>query len=135
MKLITRDADYAIRAICYIARQRNKIVSVSDLVEKLRIPRPFLRKLLQILNTKGLLDSYKGKGGGFILAKAPRRISLLDLIEVFQGPMHLCEHTFKKKDCSLLKRCRLKKKMDVIERYVVRELSSINIADLIKGEG
>jgi len=134
MKLVTRDTDYAVRALCYIARCTDKIVSASDLVEKLKIPKPFLRKLLQILNTKGLLDSYKGKGGGFVLAAAPKKISLLDLIEIFQGKMRLSEHTVRGKKCPHVKKCGLKKRLDAIERYVIDELKSINIAELIKEE-
>ena len=55
MKLITRDTDYAIRALCFIARFKKKIVSVSELVKVLKIPRPFLRKILQTLNKKRIL--------------------------------------------------------------------------------
>ena len=135
MKLITRDTDYAVRALCYIARRKNKIISVSDLVAELKIPRPFLRKLLQILNTKGLLDSYKGKGGGFVLAASPKKITLLNLIEIFQGPIQLSEHTLKKKMCPHIKTCALKRKLDIIEKYVILELKSINIAELVKAGG
>ena len=135
MKLITRDTDYAIRALCYIAEAKESVVSVSDLVKKLKIPRPFLRKLLQILNTKRLLNSHKGKGGGFILAVMPKKISLLDLIEIFQGKMQLSEHTFKGKKCPEIKTCRLKKKLDIIERRVLTDLKAINIASLIKCGG
>jgi len=130
MKLITRDTDYALRALMFIAKTKESVVSVSDLVKKLRIPRPFLRKLLQILNTKGLLNSHKGKSGGFMLAVIPRKISLLDLMEIFQGKMKLSEHTFKGKRCPYIKTCRLKKKLDDIERRVIADLKSINIASL-----
>lgn len=131
MKLITRDTDYAVRALCYIARQKNNIIPVSDLVEKLGVPRPFLRKLLQTLQKEGVLDSHKGKGGGFILAAKPKDISLCGLIEIFQGPVQVSEHLFKKKKCIYLKRCKLKKKIDEIESYLIKELKSINIARLI----
>jgi Rrf2 family protein len=132
MKLITRDTDYAVRALCYIAKKKDKIVSVSNLSQKLNIPKPFLRKLLQILNTKGLLESYKGKGGGFVLVAVPKKITLLDLIEVFQGKMMLSDHTFRGKRCPYIKRCALKKRIDDIERCVIDKLKSINIAALIE---
>ncbi|MBL7131998.1 MAG: Rrf2 family transcriptional regulator [Candidatus Omnitrophica bacterium] len=133
MKLITRDTDYALRALMFIAKQKERMVSVSDLVEKLKIPRPFLRKLLQILNIKGLLDSHKVKGGGFMLAAVSRKISLLNLMEIFQGKMKLSDYTFKGKRCPHIKTCRLKKKLDDIERSVIADLKSINIASLIRG--
>ena len=58
MKLITRNTDYAIRALCFIARKKKQVVSVKELVSKLRIPKPFLRKISQRLNKERILVSY-----------------------------------------------------------------------------
>ncbi len=131
MKLISRNTDYAVRAVCYIARQKEKVVSVTDLVRALNIPRPFLRKILQILNRKALLVSCKGKGGGFQLAGSADKIFLLDLIEAFQGPFSMNECTFKKEICPDRKKCFLKRKIDSIERYVYSELRSITIDSIL----
>ena len=131
MKLITRDTDYALRALCFIARHRKEIVSVRELVKKLKIPKPFLRKILQILNKKRILKSYKGKGGGFLLGVPASKIFLVDLIEIFQGPLRLNECFFKKMACPNTKTCGLKKKIDNIERYVIRELNSITLTSLL----
>ncbi len=131
MKLITRDTDYALRALCFIAKRKDKIVSAAQLVKELKIPRPFLRKILQILNKKNILKSYKGQGGGFSLAVTPNKILLVDLIEVFQGPLRLNECFFKKMACPNTKTCALRKKINTIERYVIKELKSITLASLL----
>lgn len=131
MKLITRDTDYAIRALCFIAQSKERTVSVTKLVKELRIPRPFLRKLLQILNKKGVLVSLKGQGGGFRLGLAPEKIFIVDVMEVFQGPLTLNECIFKKRICPDRSSCLLKYKLDGIERKVVSELKAINIASLL----
>ena len=49
MKLITREIDYAVRAIIYLAEKKYGVVSVAELVDELGITRPFLRKIMQIL--------------------------------------------------------------------------------------
>ena len=133
MKLITRDTDYAIRALIFIAQAEKKIVSVSELVRKLKIPQPFLRKILQVLNKKKLLRSYKGKGGGFMLAVRPNKIFLLDLIEIFQGPLRLNDCNLKKRICPNIKICRLKKKIDSIQKYVISELRVITLGLMLGG--
>lgn len=133
MKLITRDTDYAVRALCFIAKRKKDIVSVAELIKKLKMPRPFLRKILQTLNAKGLLESFKGQGGGFKLARSPKKILLVDLIEIFQGSFRLNECFFKKAMCPHRKDCSLKERIDAIERNVVSELKSITIASLLKG--
>ena len=135
MKLITRDTDYAIRALCFIAKSKEEIVSVTELVKNLKVPRPFLRKILQILNKKGLLKSYKGLGGGFRLVLAPDRISLAGLIEIFQDLPKLNECIFKKRVCPNTKTCKLKKKIDSIQKYIISELENINLVSLLEKGG
>ncbi|MBL7151618.1 MAG: Rrf2 family transcriptional regulator [Candidatus Omnitrophica bacterium] len=132
MKLITRETDYALRAICFIARHKEGAVSAAELVERLKIPRPFLRKLLQTLGKRGMLCSHKGQGGGFSLAKATDKIFLIDLIRIFQGRFSLNECLFKKRACPNIKTCGLRKKIKNIENYVIRELNSISIGSLLK---
>lgn len=132
MKLITRDTDYAIRALCAIVRRKKELISASELVASLKIPRPFLRKVLQVLNKKGILRSHKGKGGGFALVLAPQKIFLLDLIKIFQGPLNLNECLFKKVPCPNIKTCKLKKKVDSVQKYVISELTNVTLATILK---
>jgi len=132
MKLITRDTDYALRALCFIGRRQEKIISVAELVKALKIPRPFLRKILQVLNRRKILKSYRGQGGGFSLVKSTGNIFLVDLIEIFQGPLRLNECFFKKMACPNKKSCSLRKKIIGIEENVIKELSPITIESLLK---
>ncbi|MDD4980193.1 MAG: Rrf2 family transcriptional regulator [Candidatus Omnitrophica bacterium] len=134
MKLITRDTDYALRALCFIAKNKKHRVSVGELVGRLKIPRPFLRKILQVLNKKRILKSHKGCGGGFLLAQPVDKIFLAGLIEIFQGSLRLNECFFKKMACPNAKTCALRKKINSIEKYVIRELKSITLASLLRKE-
>lgn len=130
MKLITRDTDYAVRALCYIARRSERIVTVSELTKKIGIPRPFLRKILQALNKEGILNSYKGRHGGFVLVRPADKIFLIDVMKIFQGPFEFNECFFKKRVCSQVGACILKSKIDDIERRVTSELKAINLESL-----
>lgn len=132
MKLITRDTDYALRSLCFMALKKKDIVSVSEMVEALKIPRPFLRKILQALHKNGILRAYKGSGGGFLLVKPKDEILLTDLIKIFQGPLKLNECFFKKLACPNVRVCPLKKKIDLIEKDLIGRLRTITLASLIK---
>lgn len=132
MKLITRDTDYAVRALCFLARRRKGLTSARELVRILEIPQPFLRKILQTLNKQGLLHSYKGRNGGFTLAREADKIFLLDLLEIFQGPLKINECIFKKAPCSQMETCRLRKKINNVERYIFAELAEVTIASLLE---
>jgi len=132
MNLITRDVDYAMRALCCIAKRKEGVYSVNEIAKHLKIPRPFLRKILQVLNRENIVRSYKGKGGGFKLAVKPNTISLFDIITSFQGPIRLNDHTFRRKACPHLRRCNIKKKLDRVEKIMVSELKAITIEDIIR---
>lgn len=131
MKLITRDTDYAIRSLCFIAKSKKDIVPVVELVSELKIPRPFLRKILQILDKNGILESHRGLGGGFSLRKKTNKIFLLDLIKIFQGRFSLNECFLKKLPCPNKSNCALRRKINRIEIYVISQLRPITIASLV----
>ena len=131
MKLINRETDYAVRALCCIAEKEGEgLVSAAKLVETLSIPRPFLRKILQTLNQKGILKSYKGVGGGFALERSPRDVHLTELIEIFQGPVEFNDCLFKKKICPNRSSCPLRARIQKIEKGVISKLKGVTIASL-----
>ncbi|MDD5567745.1 MAG: Rrf2 family transcriptional regulator [Candidatus Omnitrophica bacterium] len=132
MKLITRDTDYALRALCFISRSSAGKFSVTKLSKELGVPRPFLRKILQTLNKQKILESTRGKAGGFILAKDPKKIFLTDIIGIFQGRLKLNECFLNRLICPDQRTCLLRKMLVKIERYVLKELGSITIASLLK---
>jgi len=132
MKLITRDTDYALRALSFIAKKGEKKVSVAEMAQKLMIPRPFLRKILQVLHKRGILNAYKGLGGGFSLALPPSKIYLTDLMQIFQGRFRLNECLLKKLRCPHIQACPLRRKVDKIEHLVFKELQSVTIASLLR---
>jgi len=134
VKLITRNTDYAVRALCCIAEQKQEVISADQLVKSLKMPRQKKKKILQTLNKEGLLNSSMGKGGGFALAVSPGKIILTDVMEIFQGPIKLNECKFRKSDCPYISDCFLKKKIDEIEKEVIVKLKAITIASIIKKE-
>ncbi|MFA5147455.1 MAG: Rrf2 family transcriptional regulator [Candidatus Omnitrophota bacterium] len=129
--LISRKTDYSIRAVAFMAKHEGEVVNVSTLVAELNMPRPFLRKILQTLESKGILKSQRGKGGGFELARPAAEISLTDMIEAFQGTVTIKECLFRKGICPNRKTCRLKKRLDAIEGHVISELARITVKDLL----
>ena len=133
MKLITRDIDYAVRALIYLADNKSEeTVPVPELVDELGITRPFLRKIMQLLAKAGIVRSHKGNKGGFRLIKKPEDIYLKDLIEIFQGKFSLNECLLNKGICPNKGNCILKDRVDGIEEKVKIELGSIDLRSLIK---
>jgi len=130
MKLITRNTDYAIRALCYISKHKT-IVAVEELVEKLGVPRSFMRKILQQLNKERILGSFRGQGGGFKLKVLPEKIYIIEIMRIFQGHVELNGCFLKKDVCPNKGKCVLRKKLRLIEENMFKQLKEITIASLV----
>ena len=91
---ISRRAEYALRALLLIARDRKeKIHHIQELSERGNIPVKFLEQILLHLRNEGLLTSKRGVGGGYSLRKRPSEIVVLDIVELpgrRDRPVALC---------------------------------------------
>lgn len=91
---ITRQADYAVRAILYLARQGSGArVSTAQVAQEQHIPPTFLAKIISQLSTAGVVRATRGARGGITLARPPEEISLLEIVEAIDGPVSLNECT------------------------------------------
>ena len=131
MKLLTRNTDYAMRAICYAAREKGKVIAVGEFCRKLKIARPFLRAILQKLHRAGILSAAKGRNGGFLLRREAGSISLLEVLWVFQGDKGFLQCRTAGKVCRNLPVCPLRKKLKVIEKHLFDSLAAITVKSLI----
>ena len=129
MKLINRNTNYAIRSLVYIA-ETQKVVTVSELVKYLRIPKALLRKIMQILSRRNILKSLKGKNGGFLLNRTSDRISIMDVAKIFQSDIESVNCIFKGGACSNIRHCLIKDKGEKIEKDITHWLKSVSIASL-----
>jgi len=88
--IFSNPTEYAIRGIAELAgRAPNGIMMLDDLIAGTDLPRDFLAKLFQKLVRGGVLKSAKGRGGGFSLARAAHEISLMQIVEIMEGPQCL----------------------------------------------
>jgi Rrf2 family protein len=131
MKLLNKDADYAVKALVEIAARDGVVSSASGLTGPLGLPRPYLRKILQALARGGVLKSTRGKGGGFVLARPAAAIRLSDVIAVFQGPVRIHDCVFKARLCPDVRTCPLRKTLDSLEAELVAKLEAVTVADLL----
>jgi Rrf2 family iron-sulfur cluster assembly transcriptional regulator len=86
---LSRPAEYALRAMTYLARlEPKKRVPASDLAKAVDIPPAYLSKIMRRLTAKGIVDSQKGHHGGFVLARPPEEIRFIDILRAVEfGPI------------------------------------------------
>lgn len=86
--MLTHKAKYALKALIVLAREfGHGPVLISDIAEREGIPRKFLELILLELKNHGILQSKKGKGGGYALGRAPAAIHVGDVLRVLDGPL------------------------------------------------
>jgi FeS assembly SUF system regulator len=112
-----------------LARQR----TARDLALESKLPLSTVSKLLKELLQSGLLLSHRGTKGGYMLAKDPDRISVVDIIAAIEGPMALTEcSTDITGLCHLELSCPIKSNQRVINQAVRGVLEKITLADLVQ---
>ncbi|HSG24543.1 MAG TPA: Rrf2 family transcriptional regulator [Anaerolineales bacterium] len=98
---ITRQADYAIRAILYLAQLGpDEKASTSQIAEEKDIPLSFLAKIIAQLSVAGLLQTMRGARGGVTLARPAKDINLLEVVEAIDGPIQINECVNDSYQCS-----------------------------------
>lgn len=89
---ITKQADYAVRAMVYLANlEPEKRAATSQIAEVKKIPPSFLAKIISQLSINGLINTSRGAHGGVMLSRPANRISLLEVVEAIDGPISLNE--------------------------------------------
>ena len=87
--MITKKAKYALKALLELTAsyENKRPVLIADLAKRGRIPKKFLELILLELKNKGILESRKGKGGGYLLAKPPASVMLGPVLRIIDGPL------------------------------------------------
>ncbi len=119
-------SDYALRAALELAlNYRRKTLGTGEIARRQNIPKRYLEQILLSLKKAGIVNSFRGKAGGYTLAKAPGEIKASDVVQAIEG------------EISLLPKRRRKKTKDAVlgvwervQSSVVDVLGSVTLEDL-----
>ena len=129
---ITRQADYAVRAVLHLARTNSsERVATSNVAKEQRIPPSFLAKIISQLSIAGLLHTSRGARGGVTLARDPGDITLLEVIEAIDGPIQLNECVEGNGVCSLEESCPIRSVWCEAQDELVARLRKTDFAQLV----
>ena len=126
--------DYGLVLMTYIARNHElPLRTARDLAVESRLPLSTVSKLLKQLLQSGLLTSHRGTKGGYILARDPQEISVVEIIAALEGPMALTEcSTDVTGLCNLEPCCPIKTNQQIINQAVRGVLDKITLSDLVQ---
>ncbi len=134
---ITRQADYALRAILFLAREyenKDERAATSKIAEEQEIPASFLAKIISQLSIAGLIQTSRGAKGGVRLAHKPEDISLLDVVEAIDGPITLNECVNDPSVCLFGNNCPIHDVWCVAKAELVSKLKASTFDKLLEAE-
>jgi Rrf2 family transcriptional regulator, nitric oxide-sensitive transcriptional repressor len=127
---ISEAASLAMHSVVYLASNSDAVASTNQIAEVFEVSEHHLSKVLQRLTKAGLVKSVRGPKGGFILAKDPEEINLLDIYTVIEGgiPNSLC---LLKSNTCMGKTCILGDLLSKVNTEVARYLTNTKVSDLL----
>lgn len=130
---ITRQADYALRAMLFLAKlEPQERAPTSKIAQSQQIPSSFLAKIISQLSIAGLIHTSRGAGGGVSLARKPNEISLLDVVEAIDGPITLNECTRDPSICTFGESCPLHEVWCETQKEMVSKLQAATFDKLLE---
>lgn len=135
--MLNKKTQYAFQALMHLAEQKEQgPVLIADIAKKKKIPLKFLENILLELRKAGMLESKKGKGGGYFLKVAPNKIKLADIIRKIDGPIAMlpCASLYFYERCKNCdeKNCGLHDTMVQVRDANLKILETKTVADLIR---
>ncbi len=132
---ITRQADYAVRAVYYLTTLgKGSRAATSKIASEQHIPPSFLAKIVSQLSVAGLLHTSRGARGGVSLAREPKEISLLDVVEAIDGPIQLNECVGDDGVCMFDDTCPMRPIWCDAQQDLVDRLDSTKFSKFVNGQ-
>jgi Rrf2 family protein len=122
--MLTKSTEYAIRALVYVQLQNWKEMrpGVAEIAREIEAPTAFTAKILHILTSRSILESMKGRGGGFFFTGNHSDVSLYQIIIVMEGDSLFTQCGFGLKNCNDSNPCPLH------DRYVALRKELLDMA-------
>jgi Rrf2 family protein len=133
MRQISRQEDYGIFLMNKLAKNYGRgPVSLTRIAEESNISVFFLKHLASKLKKAGLVASKEGIGGGYVLTRSPKKITVGEIVSAFSGPLELVECCGLSEgiDCKLRNICHSKEALRKINRELVNRLNSLTLASI-----
>ena len=128
---LTTYTNYALRSLQLAALKAPNRIKVDDVVKVHGLARPHIVKIVHELGRAGYLETVRGRGGGFFLARPPEDIIIGDVVRLTEGPLDIVEcFNPKKNTCPLIGICKLSKAMQKATKAFMDVLDDLTLADI-----
>ncbi len=132
MKLSTRGR-YGARALMEFAKNYNQgPLSLKEVSSLQEIPLKYLEQIVIVLKDAKLITSFRGPAGGYELSKDPKKIRLLEIIEVLEGSISVVHCVHDPSSCGRVEECAFNDVWRKVTKATSKVLKSVTLADMVK---
>jgi Rrf2 family protein len=128
---ISMRTDYGLIALKHIASlPEGHLANAREIAARFNLPPNLLAKILQSLSQSGIIEATKGSGGGYRMARRPDDVTLAQVFESIEGPVHMVMCTSNDGCCSIEDRCTVKNGLTNLERRFYEFFDAVTLADV-----
>lgn len=127
---ITKQTDYGVVLLTYLAGHPERQFNAPDLAAETRLPLPMVSKILKLLAREGLLSSHRGVKGGYSLGRRPEEITMAEVIRALEGPIAITECIEDGGDCAHESLCSVRGHWQKINEAVRGALEGLSLAEM-----
>ena len=132
MLTITKQSDYGILMLSYVYKKKS-IVSLSELIDKTKLPQRFLARIASVLKKNQLLISKEGKTGGYLIGDKVNKFTLYQYLQIFEKNVCFCDCCDDNSSCQFENICHHKTILkNKLQKIIIDQLKTIKLIDLIK---
>lgn len=145
MLTLTRKTDYALISLVHLGQTPESCSSAREIAEQYKMPLPLLMNVLKLLTQHGMIQSMRGPRGGYTLVRAPEDITLNDIIEAVEGPVHLVRCAMPAEEaakpngngqpCDRTSICPVRSSIHRVHHRLIEFLDEFTLADMLSGSG
>lgn len=129
---ISKQVDYAFQLIAELAKlEKNASLSLKKFSLQSNISFLFLQKIAKLLREAGIIESIKGKNGGYMLVKPLEKLSVKEVIEAVEGKYSAVECASDAKCCEKNKKCSMKSGFNIINKQINEYFTKLKVTDIL----
>ena len=131
MMRMSMKTDYGLIALKHISSESDgRLINAREISTQFKLPPNLLAKILQSLSQSGIIEAQKGSGGGYRMARDPCSVTLTEIFESIEGPVHMVVCTSEDGCCSIEDRCTIKTGLTNLEQRFTEFFNTVTLADM-----
>ncbi len=131
MLRVTKLTDYATVVLTVLAARPDAVLSAAELAERAGLEMPTVAKVLKPLAQAGLVEGFRGAGGGYRLARDAAQVTLVEIVEAMEGPLGMTECALHEGVCGIEQSCGVRANWRRINDVVVDALRGVTLAEML----